>query len=412
MNGDYQTRAEYRHDHNENNRTPKKPRNPLRWVYRVIGLIIVLLCIGGAYEYHKIHSTAEGVFSSGSGKVSKKLRQGKPVSVLAMGTDVGALDRGNKGGNTDTLELITINPKKETVTMTSIPRDILIKVDTDEGADYVKLNAAYQIRGAKQTVKQVKELLGVPIDYYAVVNMGVLKKVVNAVGGVDVNNPFAFDYEGQHFAKGKLHLNGHDALQYSRMRYDDPKGDYGRQNRQQQVIKSIMKNFKKSGSISAANKILDAVKDGVKTNIPIDNVATLYSNYHVALNNIKTEHFQGMDATIEGVSFQIASPKEINRVSKLIRNQLGLKAKKVVNNETKMYNLQTTYDGYTNANFVLPNGASYNTPGSGTSNTISSSSKSSSSLSDSSTYGTTTSSDTTYGYYSTDYSTDYGTTGY
>lgn len=412
MNGDYQTRAEYRHDHSENNQKSKKPRNPLRWVYRVIGLIIVLLCIGGAYEYHKIHSTAQGVFSSGSGKVSKKLRQGKPVSVLAMGTDVGALKRGSKGGNTDTLELITINPKKETVTMTSIPRDILIKVDTDEGADYVKLNAAYQIGGAKQTVKQVKELLGVPIDYYAVVNMGVLKKVVNAVGGVDVNNPFAFDYEGQHFAKGKLHLNGHDALQYSRMRYDDPKGDYGRQNRQQQVIKSIMKNFKKSGSISAANKILDAVKDGVKTNIPIDNVATLYSNYHVALNNIKTEHFQGLDATIEGVSFQIASPKEINRVSKLIRNQLGLKAKKVVNNETKMYNLQTTYDGYTNTNFVLPNGASYNTPGSGTSNTISSSSKSSSSLSDSSTHGTTTSSDTTYGSYSTDYSTGYGAAGY
>lgn len=152
-----------------------------------------MLCLGGAYEYHKIHSTAQGVFSDGSGKISKKLKEGKPVSVLAMGTDVGAMNRGNKGGNTDTLELVTINPKKETVTMTSIPRDILIKVDTDEGADYVKLNAAYQIGGAKQTVKQVKELLGVPIDYYAVVNMGVLKKVVNAVGGVDVNNPFAFD---------------------------------------------------------------------------------------------------------------------------------------------------------------------------------------------------------------------------
>ncbi|MFJ6942248.1 MAG: LCP family protein [Limosilactobacillus mucosae] len=411
MNGDYQTRAEYRHDHNQNNQSqnsPKKPRNKLRWVYRFIGLIIVLLCIGGAYEYHKIHSTAQGVFSDGSGKISKKLKEGKPVSVLAMGTDVGALDRGNKGGNTDTLELVTINPKKETVTMTSIPRDILIKVDTDEGADYVKLNAAYQIGGAKQTVKQVKELLGVSIDYYAVVNMGVLKKVVNAVGGVDVNNPFAFDYEGQHFAKGKLHLNGHDALQYSRMRYDDPKGDYGRQNRQQQVMKSVMKKFKESGSISAANKIMDAVKDGVKTNIPIDNVATLYTNYHVALKNIKTEHFQGLDATIEGVSFQIASPKEINRVSKLIRNQLGLKAKKVVNNETKMYNLQTTYDGYSNTNFVLPNGASYNTPGSGTSNTISSSSKkSSSSLSGSSTYGTKYSADTTYGSYSTNNSTSY-----
>ena len=98
MNGDYQTRAEYRHDHNQNNQSqnsPKKPRNKLRWVYRFIGLIIVLLCLGGAYEYHKIHSTAQGVFSDGSGKISKKLKEGKPVSVLAMGTDVGAMNRGN-----------------------------------------------------------------------------------------------------------------------------------------------------------------------------------------------------------------------------------------------------------------------------------------------------------------------------
>ena len=98
--------------------------------------------------------------------------------------------------------MITINPKKKTITMTSIPRDTLIKVNTDEGADYVKINATYQIGGAKQTVKQVKELLGVPIDYYAVINMGVLEKVVNAVGGVTVYNPFAFTYEGHHFKKG------------------------------------------------------------------------------------------------------------------------------------------------------------------------------------------------------------------
>lgn len=370
MNGDdYQTRAEYRHEHNNGEQSPKGPNKShhgMRWVYWLIGLIILVLCVAGGYEYHKIHSTAEGVFSDNA-KISKKLRQGKPISVLAMGTDVGALNRGNKGGNTDTLELITVNPKTETITMTSIPRDTLVKVNTSKGADYVKLNAAYQIGGAKQTVKQVKELLGVPIDYYAVVNMGVMEKVVNAVGGVDVNNPFAFDYEGQHFKKGKQHLDGHSALQYSRMRYDDPKGDYGRQRRQQQVMESVLKNFKESGSVSTVNKILDAVKDGVKTNVPLNNVATLYANYHVALNNVKTYHFQGKDATIEGVSFQIATPSEINRVSALIRKQLGLKTKTITNNETRMYNMQTSYDGYTNTNFVLPDGASYNTPGSGSS---------------------------------------------
>lgn len=83
------------------------------------------------------------------------------------------------------------------------------------------------------------------------------------------------------------------------------------------------------------------------------------------MNNVKTYHFQGQNATIEGVSFQIASPKEINRVSKLIRTQLGLKAKNVVNHETKMYKSQPHYNGYNETNFILPGGASYNDPGSG-----------------------------------------------
>ena len=195
--------------------------------------------------------------------------------------------------------------------------------------------------------------------------MGVLKKVVNAVGGVDVNNPFAFTYEGHHFKKGQQHLNGELALKYSRMRYSDPNNDYGRQRRQQQIMSDVITKFKENGSVSAVNKILDAVKDGVKTNVPIDNVAILYANYHAAMNNVSKYHFQGKDATIEGVSFQIASPKEINRVSKLVRNQLGLPYEKVHNYETWMYHKQHGYNGVTNTDFELPNGAEYNVPGSG-----------------------------------------------
>ena len=334
----------------------------MKWL---IWLLVILVTAGGLYEYHKVHQMATGVFSDGDGKISKKLQQGKPVSVLAMGTDVGALNRGNKGGNTDSIELFTINPKTKRITMTSIPRDTLVRVNTDDGADYVKLNAAYSIGGPKQTVKQVSELLDVPIDYYAVINMGVLKKVVNSLDGVEVDNPFAFTYEGHHFRKGKQHLTGNEALKYSRMRYQDPNNDYGRQKRQQQILESVIEKFKESGSISSANKIMDAVGDGVKTNIPIDDIATLYGNYHDAMNNVSTYHFQGQDAMIDGVAFQIASPKEINRISKLVRKELGLKPVTVNNHETRMYKSQPSYDGYTHTDFILPGGASYNDPGSG-----------------------------------------------
>ena len=381
MNHEHETRAEYRRHleeeidqrahHKSNDDFDHRPpyihhhKGGFKWVWRIVAIICVLLFVAGGYEYHQLHNTAKGVFTNGDGKVDKKLAQGKPVSILAMGTDVGALNRGNSGGNTDTLEIITVNPKKESITMTSIPRDTLVRVNTSKGADYVKINAAYSIGGPKQTVKQVKELLGIPIDYYAVVNMGVLKKVVNAVGGVDVDNPFAFDYEGHHFPKGKQHLNGNLALKYSRMRYDDPNNDYGRQKRQQQIMTNVIHKFKTSGSVSAINKILAAVKDGVKTNIPLDSISVLYGNYRPAMNNVKTYHFQGKNATIDGASFQIASPKEINRISKIIRTQLGLDPITVDNHETRIYRMQTNYDGYNHTDFKLPGSAEYNVPGSG-----------------------------------------------
>ena len=118
--------------------------------------------------------------------------------------------------------------------------------------------------------------------------------------------------------------------------------------------------------------MLDAVESGVKTNIPLSGVSTIYSNYKVAMNNVKTYHFIGKDATIDGTSYQIASTKEINRVSKLVRHALGLKAKKVTNNETKLYNYNvnyTSYDGYNNTEFTIPSSSSsYESSSYGTSN--------------------------------------------
>lgn len=109
------------------------------------------------------------------------------------------------------------------------------------------------------------------------------------------------------------------------------------------------------------------------------------------MNTVKTYHFEGKNATISGTSFQIAVPKEINRVSKLVRTALGLKFSKVTNNETKLYNMQTNYDGYNNVDFVLPNGASYNDAGSGSStSTGTSSSTGASSTGTGTTYGTST----------------------
>ncbi|MCC4323856.1 LCP family protein [Limosilactobacillus reuteri] len=338
-----------------------------RWLQLLLLAITLLFAVIIAYGIWNWHSTSAAIMTKSSKSSVQKIQDKKPFSVLIMGTDVGALGRGTSyAGNTDTMELLTVNPVKQTMTITAIPRDTLIKVNTSKGADYVKINAAYAIGGASEAKKQVSKLLDVPVDYYALMNMGTLERVVNAVGGVNVNNPFAFTYEGHHFKKGWQHLNGKTALKYSRMRYDDPDNDYGRQRRGQQIIESTIESFKRHGSISAANKIMTAVKDEVRTDAPINDIASLYLNYHVALNNVRREQFRGKNAIIEGTSFQIATPQEINRVSKITRESLGLMPKSSVkNDQTRMVALQTKWDGYENLNFELPNHALYNQPGSG-----------------------------------------------
>lgn len=193
-----------------------------------------------------------------------------------------------------------------------------------------------------------------------------MKKVVNAVGGVEVNNPFAFSYEGHHFKKGKQHLDGNQALKYSRMRYDDPNNDYGRQKRGQQVIKSVIYSFKRRGLVSAVNEIMASIQEGVRTDLPVDKLDFLCIRYHTVLNKTQQDHLQGKDAIIDGTSFQIATPKEMLRVSNNVRRLLGLPSiKRIDNCESRLYHYQDTWDGYNNLNFVLPQGAQYNVAGSG-----------------------------------------------
>lgn len=348
-------------------RTKEHSSRPFKKYWRWLALLIILgIVLIGGYEYHAWQTAADKAVV-GNKKLPTQLKEKRPFTVLVMGTDVGALGRGTSyAGNTDTMELMTVNPQRRAITMTAIPRDTLVKVNTSHGADYVKINASYAIGGAKLAQHQVSELLDVPVDYYALLNMGTLKKVVNAIGGVTVDNPFAFTYEGHHFKKGKQHLNGDEALKYSRMRYDDPNNDYGRQRRGQQVIESAITTFKKQGSLSDANELMASVADGVRTNFPINNVATIYLNYHGAMDHVTRDHLQGKDAQIDGTDFQIATPKEIARVSHQVNAALGqLTTGTIRNNETALYHYQTTWNGYNNLAFTLPHGAQYNVPGSG-----------------------------------------------
>ena len=172
-----------------NGNGPKK-KHPVR---NTVLIIIAVLLVGtGAFAartYFNAKNAADTVFKSSGIKKSRNtsavLNGKKPVSILLLGTDTGALGRNYKG-RTDTIILATINPKTKTTTLMSLPRDSEVAVSGFEQDFPTKLNAAYAYGSAGTTIKTVQKWLNVPIDYYALINMGGMKIVVDEIGGVDL----------------------------------------------------------------------------------------------------------------------------------------------------------------------------------------------------------------------------------
>ena len=326
----------------------RKSSSKYFWI-KIIGLIgLLVVGVGIAYGAGMYFNTSESVQQTyhGNGKTSQKIAQKKPISILLLGVDEGIEGRHDQG-NSDTMILITINPQKKKATMTSIPRDLLVDVlgDGKDGGKYYmsRINSAYEVGGSKASSLTVSRAFNVPIDYYMEVNMKALESMVNAVGGVDVNVPFTFTYN-THFKKGKMHLTGKQALDYARMRKEDPRGDYGRQMRQRQIITQIVDKSISINSVSNYRKILKVVSKYVETNMSFNDMMSVAMNYRSAASNIESGYVHGHDATIGGASMQVASTKELQRVSNLNRVNLDLPEEKLHNQETRQNRLQKNLD--------------------------------------------------------------------
>lgn len=315
----------HRHHHHHHHR---RKRLGLKILWSFIGLLVILALIFAGVAWRNVHVATNNMYSESGAKTyrnaDKALKQGKPINILLLGTDTGALGRDYKG-RTDTIMMMTLNPQKKTTTIVSLPRDM--KVNLPGYAEYspAKINAAYTYGGVKETINTVQKYFNVPIDYYVMVNMGGLEKAINQVGGVSVTSPLTFDYEGYSFKKGKTyHMDGAQALAFSRMRYDDPQGDYGRQERQRLVITALMKEAASYKSV-LNQKFLNSIADQSKTNLTFSDMTTLAMKYRKANSKVVSDHAQGHGDSEGGESFEVVPTSEMQRVSDEIRDALQLK---------------------------------------------------------------------------------------
>ncbi|PQD31121.1 LCP family glycopolymer transferase, partial [Enterococcus durans] len=154
------------------------------------------------------------------------------------------------------------------------------------------------------------------------------QELIDFIGGVDVSNAFSFNYEGTDFPIGKLHLDGKKALKYCRMRYDDPNGDYGRQDRQRQVLTSILNKLKSLNTLTNYNEILKIIGENMKTDISWEMIQTIFKHYRPALKDVESDQLEGSgfigDGTTgeQGISYQKIEDRELTRIQNELKNQL------------------------------------------------------------------------------------------
>jgi polyisoprenyl-teichoic acid--peptidoglycan teichoic acid transferase len=211
------------------------------------------------------------------------------VNLLIMGLDYRDWESNQGAPRTDTMLLLTIDPLSKTGGMLSIPRDLWVNIP---GFEPNKINTAYRFGevydipggGPGLAMKTVEELLGVPVDFYALIDFSSFERFINEIGGVEVNVPeeIKVDPLGPGntvvLEPGAQSLSGEVALAYARARNTE-KGDIDRAGRQQQVALAIRDRVLNLNLlptlISKAPILYQEIASGITTNLTLDQAVKL-----------------------------------------------------------------------------------------------------------------------------------------
>lgn len=313
-----------------------------RWKKVVIGLLILLNLFIGGITYYAVQVTND------ASKMISNIRQtvkrtslkresgdkpnidnAEPFSILLAGIDTGDLGRSDQG-RSDSMMVVTINPKQKKSTIVSLDRDIMTKIVGYGTND--KLNHAYAFGGVKMSMDTIETLLDIPLDHYVSINMRGLKDLIDAVGGIEVNNKIDFTLDGIHVAKGKQTLDGEKGLAYARMRYEDPEGDVGRQKRQREVVTKILRKAMSINGVGNYRKILKAVEKNMKTDLDWDDMMDIGTNYLSAFDTIKQKQLVGKSQMIDEIYYQILGINELLDIQNTLKKQLDISTDDTLSN--------------------------------------------------------------------------------
>ncbi|WP_191566708.1 LCP family protein [Metabacillus idriensis] len=314
----------------------RQKRKKKKSVFRKILLLLLLIALGCAvyfgYMFFKTYQAANESYQGLERGEKSNLREeavklsNDPVSILFIGVE--DYSSGGAGGRTDSVLVGTFNPKDQTMKLLSIPRDTRVEIPGKDRKG--KINSAYGSGGIETTIETVENLLDIPIDYYATVNFDGFKEIIDEVGGVKVEVPFDFwEYtdvkprQKIYFKEGLMDLNGEEALAYARMRKRDPRGDFGRNDRQKQIVMSTIDSLFKPNNLLKIDDVSKHIGQNVETNIRVSEglaFATKYKNFNS--NDIDQTSIKGTDANIGGAYYFIPDEESLMEIKSELKQHL------------------------------------------------------------------------------------------
>ncbi|MEH6940814.1 LCP family protein [Bacillus sp. JJ722] len=322
----------------EKTRSKKVRRKKKRWRKVLLFFMILLLALGGcaAYIVYEATKAANNSYNELSRGEKSKLRDeavrfGKePASILLLGVEDYA--SGGKGGRADSIMVATFNPDSKSMKLMSIPRDTKVYIPSKD--QYAKINSSYN-DGKDSTIETVEEFLDIPIDFYATVNFEGFKSIIDEIGGVTVDVPFDFwEYtdtyprEKIYYEEGKQTLNGEEALGYARMRKRDPNGDFGRADRQKEIVKASFDALIKPQNLLKIDDIASHVGDNVETNLKVTDLLAFTTKFKsFSSKDIQTLTLEGEGDRSSGAWYFVADETELEKTKQELQDHLNYKKK-------------------------------------------------------------------------------------
>ncbi|MFT9487185.1 MAG: LCP family protein [Tepidibacillus sp.] len=299
-----------------------KWRKKTKWIVGILSLIIIGFSSVLGYYVYQLNQTMDQIYEPVE-RVSTNIAKEKEKSsttktYLILGVDQRPGDK----GRTDGIILAIVNDHTKQITLTSIPRDTYVEI---AGKDYKdKINHAYQY-GIGTTIATVENFTGIPVDHYVMFNLDGFVKAIDAIGGIRVKVDGSIAKNAQLPGEGEHLLTGEQALFFSRFRYDS-KGDYGRNDRQQEVLKAFLDQSKEVRSPKKINDLLEILGQDVRTDITKSEMYSLAKQ----LNNYSSQQVEQIKYKSTGKRFGpqnlwygIITEEERERVSNELKKRLS-----------------------------------------------------------------------------------------